>query len=102
MTIIEKMARSDGGHGLQSQSHRRGNWMGNGWAEVPAHLESAVWACCGYCDLTFEGDRLTGVAPIERPVSPAAPTEEEDTNALLVDHEYRLTLLELGVNGEVN
>lgn len=102
MTIIEKTARPDGGHGLQSQSHRTENWMGEGWLEVPAHLESAVWACCGYCDLAFEGDRLTGVTPIERPVSPAVPTEEDDTNALLVDHEYRLTLLELGVSGEVN
>lgn len=28
---------------------------------------------------------------------PAAPSADEDQNALLVDHEYRLTLLELGV-----
>ncbi len=27
----------------------------------------------------------------------AEPTEEEDVNAMLVDHEYRLTLLELGL-----
>lgn len=30
-----------------------------------------------------------------------APSEEEDVAAMLVDHEYRLTLLELGVSGEV-
>lgn len=29
------------------------------------------------------------------------PSEEEDTSAMLVDHEYRLTLLELGLNEEV-
>lgn len=28
---------------------------------------------------------------------PPEPTESEDTAALLVDHEYRLTLLELGI-----
>lgn len=30
---------------------------------------------------------------MERP----EPTEEEDISALIVDHEYRLTLLELGI-----
>ena len=29
------------------------------------------------------------------------PTAEEDRDAMLVDHEYRLTLLELGVTEEV-
>lgn len=29
------------------------------------------------------------------------PLPEEDTDAMLVDHEYRLTLLELGVSEEV-
>lgn len=38
----------------------------------------------------------------EKPASPpvpqqAEPTPQEDTEALLVDHEYRLTLLELGL-----
>ena len=29
------------------------------------------------------------------------PTAQDDADALLIDHEYRLTLLELGVTGEV-
>jgi hypothetical protein len=29
---------------------------------------------------------------------PEQPTEEEDTSAMLIDHEYRLTLLELGLS----
>lgn len=29
------------------------------------------------------------------------PSEEEDTSAMLVDHEYRLTLLELGITEDV-
>ena len=48
-------------------------------------------------------DDRTGTFYPEDEVAPSsAPTEEEDTNALLVDHEYRLTLLELGVSKEVN
>ncbi|MBR2894991.1 MAG: hypothetical protein IKC03_04960 [Oscillospiraceae bacterium] len=31
------------------------------------------------------------------PVPESVPTEQDDTAAMLVDHEYRLTLLELGV-----
>lgn len=32
---------------------------------------------------------------------PPEPTEEDDVNGMLVDHEYRLTLLELGITEEV-
>lgn len=32
----------------------------------------------------------------------AAPDAQADTDALLIDHELRLTLLELGLSGEVN
>lgn len=34
--------------------------------------------------------------PLPEP-EPAEPSEEDDTAAMLVDHEYRLTLLELGL-----
>ena len=47
LTIIELAAREDDGHGLQSQSHRTENWMGEEWIEVPPQLEQAVWDCCG-------------------------------------------------------
>lgn len=36
------------------------------------------------------------LATLPEPVEPE-PTEEDDTAAMLVDHEYRLTLLELGL-----
>lgn len=36
--------------------------------------------------------------PVPEPEpGPYVPTEQDDTNAMLVDHEYRLTLLELGL-----
>lgn len=76
LTIIEREARTDGGHGLQSQSHRTENWAGPGWVEVPPQLEQAVWECCGYCDLILEGGRLVGVTPCARPPEPEQePTE---------------------------
>ena len=44
----------------------------------------------------IEADRAA--VPEETPV----PDAQADTDALLIDHELRLTLLELGLGGEVN
>ena len=52
LTIIEVAARADGGHGLQSQSHRTECWL-EGWIAVPPELEQTVWDCRGYCELTI-------------------------------------------------
>ena len=41
---------------------------------------------------------VAGVIPEVEPLPESEPTMEDDIDALLVDHEYRLTLLELGVN----
>lgn len=72
LTIIEIEAREDGGHGLQSQSHREECWL-EGWVAVPEELETAVWECGGYCDLDIQGGVLVGLTPKERP----APEEPE-------------------------
>ena len=81
-TIIEIAARADGGHGLESQSHRTEDWMGPGWIEVPPDLEAAVWACCGCCDLDIRDGKLVGITPTERPPEPTPePTPEERLRA---------------------
>lgn len=101
MTII-KLEKVNGIHPLERQSGRKGNWKGVGWREVPDNLVSAAWAACGYCDLVWDGESLVGIVPTQRPPEPEpAPTPGEDMDALLVDHEYRLTLLELGIWEEV-
>lgn len=56
----------------------------------------------GYVEVEVNGHRTyrnanTGVL-IENEVP--EPTEQEDTDAMLIDHEYRLTLLELGVTDD--
>lgn len=81
LTIIELEARSDGGHGLQSQSHRTECWL-EGWVAVPEELVGPVWDCGGYCELTMEGDKLVGITPIEPPVpAEPEPTAEERLRA---------------------
>ena len=95
LTIIELKARPDGGHGLQSQSHRRECWL-EGWVEVPEELAGTVWECGGYCQLTLDkAGRLTGVTPTRRPEpEEPEPTEEERLRAD-VDYIAALTGVEL-------
>lgn len=66
LTIIEIKARPDGGHGLESQSHREECWL-EGWVAVPEELVQAAWDCGGYCDLTLKKGKLVGLTPRERP-----------------------------------
>ncbi len=83
LTIIEIEAREDGGHGLQSQSHRTECWL-DGWIAVPRELEETVWGCRGYCQLEIQDGVLTGVTSGEPPAPPEAePGVDEVLNALL-------------------
>ena len=71
LTIMELKAREDGGHGLQSQSHRTECWL-EGWVAVPEELAEKVWNCGGYCEPVLEEGRLVDVVPGQRPEE-AAP-----------------------------
>ncbi len=53
----------------------------------------------GYEYARRKGYTVVEVADINP--TPSEPTEEDDVNGMLVDHEYRLTLLELGITEEV-
>lgn len=103
MLIIQIEALESGQHPIQSQSGRKTCWL-PGYIEVPGHLEREVWACLGWCDLTIEGGKLTGITPgtipEPEPAPELEPTAQEDNDAMLVDHEYRLTLMELGVTSD--
>ena len=83
LTIIEIEARADGGHGLQSQSHRDSCWQ-EGWIAVPPQLEKAVWDCCGYCELDIQDGVLVGLTPGQVPQPPQSPADDRAVlNALL-------------------
>ena len=100
MTII-KLEPVNGVHPAESQSHRTSNWMGEGWIEVPEHLAATAFSSGGYCELVVEDGVLKDIVATERPPEPErAPTPQEDADALLVDHEFRLMLLELGLAAE--
>lgn len=94
LTIIEVAAREDGGHGLQSQSHRTECWL-EGWVAVPPELEQAVWDCRGYCELEIQDGVLTGVKPGEPPAPPAPEPTQEDRNRADIDYLAVMTGVEL-------
>lgn len=56
--------------------------------------EGFVFHFCKEHGYTYEED----IRPDPKPVE-AEPTAEEDLLAMAVDHEYRITLLELGIGG---
>lgn len=73
----------------------------NGWAVVPDDMETPNFP---FGDLTAE--EINGVMTVTSWSKGEIPeieepepetTAQDDTDAMLVDHEYRITLIELGV-----
>ena len=112
--IIKIEAGENGSHAYQSID--RLTTLPKGWAIIPTVKEvhktstgktvkvEKVMATPNlpYGDITVEVicgvPTVTSWTPREIPEMPEAePTAQDDTDTMLVDHEYRLTLLELGV-----
>lgn len=95
---------------LDNGAHRNQTFNGSlpdGWAIVPTDLETANFP---FGEVTIkEIDGLMTVTewtpgtipepdePEQEPETVREPNFAEDTAAMLIDHEYRLTLLELGL-----
>jgi len=96
MTIIEIAALENGAHRNQTL---HGNALPEGWAVIPADME--IPSTFPFVEVTAKNGVVTslvaGVMPEPAPEPTPEPTEEDDTASMLVDHEYRLTLLELGL-----
>lgn len=96
--IIEIAALENGGHRNQTIDNEK---MPKGWAVVPDEMETPNFP---FGEIVVE--EIDGVPtvikwiPIDIPEPEPIeikPTAQDDIDAMLVDHEYRLTLLELGV-----
>lgn len=96
MQIIEIIALENGAHRNQSGSFAV---VPEGWAVVACDTPNfpfgipTIEEIDGVMTVTaWEAGEMPEPEPIEE-----EPTAEEDTAAMLVDHEFRLTLLELGL-----
>ena len=107
MRLIKIEAETSGGHAYQTIDHI--SQIPKGWAVVPDDMDTPNMP---YGDITIED--IDGVmtvtswvarenpeptAPEPTAPEPTAPepTAQDDIDAMLVDHELRLTMLELGV-----
>lgn len=100
MTILEIKKLENGGHDNMTSDYI--TEIPEGWAKIPDNVELKNFP---FGDVTAEEIDgvmtvtawIPGEIPEHEDVTPE-PTAQDDINAMLVDHEYRLTLIELGVN----
>lgn len=98
MRMIEITALENGGHRNQTFH----GVLPDGWAIVPDSLETPNYPFGSVTVENVDGTPTVtawtpGSIPEPEPDPEPEPTAQADTDAMLVDHEYRLTLLELGV-----
>lgn len=96
MTIIEIEELSNGAHRNQSGNMRK---IPTGWAVIPDGM--SIPASFPFVDITVENGVVKSITGVEVPETEPEPqpehTAQDDVDAMIVDHEYRLTLIELGV-----
>lgn len=89
-------------HDIQTNNSWSKNPYGDNYAVVPDEMVEDILETKGFCDITLNdtGTEIVSFVAREIPeIEPdIEPTADDDIDAMLVDHEYRLTLLELGVN----
>ena len=96
MTIIEIEELSNGAHRNQNGDMRK---IPTGWAVIPDGM--SIPASFPFVDITVENGVVKSITGGKVPEAEPEPqpdhTAQDDVDAMLVDHEYRLTLIELGV-----
>jgi len=103
MVIVKKEPNNNGSHASKFADFPIE--ISDGWIEIPKNLESDALLFMPWLKLTIEDGIVTNVednaaareAWDSQPQPLPEPSAEDDLLAMTVDHEYRLTLLELGV-----
>ena len=99
MRMVEISALENGAHSnLTSNSIA----LPDGWAVIPDDMETPNFPFGEVTAEEIEGVMTVtswtpGTIPEPEPEPEPEPTAQDDNDAMLVDHEYRLTLLELGL-----
>ena len=78
------------------------NPYGDDYAVVPDDMVESIMATRGFCDIELneDGTSVVGFTEQERPDIPEdaeEPSPMDDIQSMVIDQEYRLTLLELGL-----
>lgn len=98
MTIVKIEQNSNGSHNNQTTSMPLPE-IPEGWAVIPEDMD--IPSTFPFINIEVEGQVVTaispGVVPEPEPMPDPEPTAEEDLMNMAVDHELRLTMLELGI-----
>lgn len=99
MRMIEITALENGAH--RNQTPSKVSVLPEGWAVIPDDMDTPNFPFGNIIVEEANGiptvtTWIPGVLPEPAPVEDE-PTPQDDTDAMLIDHEYRLTLLELGL-----
>ena len=100
MRIIEIATQKSGAHRNQTGNFKN---IPNGWAVIPKNLETKNFPFG-----EVKTKVINGVLTVTKWIAGNIPEEEEETNtfppsaiddveAMLIEHEYKLTLIETGV-----
>ena len=99
MRIIEIIALDNGAHRNQTTSADIA--VPAGWAIIPDDMETPNFP---FGEITIDASNppivtswIPGVMPEPEPEPEDVPDPQADTDAMLIDHEMRLTMLELGI-----
>lgn len=109
MYIIAKEASSNGGRPpLQHWEHK---FLPEGFAFCPDEFYDIFYSTspAGFVNITVNDDIVTSMSVatdkldaynMEHPIVDEEPmtSPQDDIDAMMIDHEYRLTLLELGIS----
>lgn len=100
MLIIEIAPQVNGAH--RNQTGAPVAEIPGGWAIVPEALEQEAVSYLPFINLTVADGEITGVSqgtiPQPEPTPEPEPTAEDDLMEMAIDHEYRVTMLELGLS----
>lgn len=102
MRLVQIRQNDNGSHNNQTASFPPGYKPRRGWAVIPSGVVTP-----GFPFGDIEVEEIDGIMTVTKwtevelpepePV-PDVPTEEDDINSMLVDHELRLSMLEMGLN----
>ena len=101
MNLIKIAAYENGAHDNQNGGL---SFIPEGWAKIPDNM--AIPDTFPFVNITVEGEIVTSIeenreayeaAMAKAKKAEKTPSVQDDIDAMLVDQEYRITMLELGI-----
>ena len=89
-------------HDIQTNTRWTENPYAEGYVVVPDEMVVGIKATKGYCDIIVNEDKGELISYTARKIPAKTPklTTQDDLLAMMVDHEFRITLMEVEMGVE--